>query len=91
MATSTHFGNFSYLSLATPATSGIYKEKFPLVSDYEMVLRCLNDFEEAHPDKKILSFHIDKFFQTGMGLQQEFIRGIYVYHENKSINAISSL
>ncbi|MDO8493403.1 MAG: hypothetical protein Q7S19_02555 [bacterium] len=56
-----------------------------------MVLRCLNDFEEAHPDKKILSFHIDKFFQTGMGLQQEFIRGIYVYHENKSINAISSL
>ncbi len=76
-------GNFSFISLGRPATTGLYAEAYPSVSDcnHETVLGALDCFEKDNTDKKILSFQLDKFSRLINGRHEYFVRGIYVHHE----------
>jgi hypothetical protein len=78
----TTLGDFSYISLASPAGKGLYAHSFPHTDDFVRVLQEMDKFTKDHPDLRVVSFHEDKFVRKGLGHDEHLIHGIYVQTES---------
>ncbi len=50
-------------------------------NEQKKVLCRLDRFKADNPEKKIVSFVIDKYTKLSNGRHVDYIRGVYIYHE----------
>lgn len=76
-------GDFSFIHLQ--GNHGMRMQDMGIAEEHwcqKDVLKHLYKFKKDNPDKKILSFQVDKFNYRG---EKIYISGIYIHHESNEV------